>query len=487
MIKKSWKMLLLSAVFLSSGCSLLIDLDECETTLECTENFGAAATCTEGVCDVPTITSEHCKTFLGNPGAPNTLTIGVILALSGDEDGFGIPLKNSIEVAYNDLKDLKINGADLAILFCDDRSNEAGSLASAKHLAEVVKVPAIIGPEFSDHIKPILEGITRASKTVLISPSATAALISDLDDNSLIWRTAPSDKFQAEGIAKLLGSTKDALIAESKPADNIWVLTAGDGIYTGGLRDGLIESFPKSISPDSVENLNYPEDNFGAWAADNLPGLSAPNIVVILGFAEAWDLANVIDDLPGAKKPIFIFADGAKNQKQAVKYPDLAQRILGTAPQSVGDVSYAPYAAFRIKFNSAGFEGVDQAQFLPHAFDALYVISLAAGANGFTGPDIAKGLKRLSKGEKVSPTQAGVERALSVLRKDSKATVDYEGASGRLDFDAKGDPSRGSISLWCFDGKLLEDENTLLDSNNEFSFDPQTIFATEGCLEPFEQ
>ncbi len=483
MFKKSWKILLLSAALFGSGCSLLVDLDECETNADCSEKFGGASTCQEGVCEISSLTSDNCKISLGNPGAPDTLTIGVILALSGDQSGNGNPRKNAIEVAYNDLEKIKIDGSDLAILFCDDKSTLEGAIASAKHLAEVVKVPAIIGPQFSDQVKVILEDVTRASKTALILPSATAALISTLDDDNLVWRTAPSDTFQAESVAKLLGATKDALVAASKPADKIWVLTAGDGIYAGGLRDGLTQNFPTSIDPANVENLNYPEENFGAWVSENLANLPDPNIVVILGFAEAWDLANTIDDF-SESDPIFIFVDGAKNQKQAKAAPNLARRVLGTAPQNVGDNSYTPYTVFRAKYESAGFKDSAETQFLPHAYDALYLVALAAGANGFSGPNIAKGMERLSKGENIDPTRTGVEKAFSILREDSKATVDYGGASGKVDFDKNGDPSRNPISLWCFDGSTIKDENVLLDADNVFTFDSATIFSENGCLEP---
>ncbi len=482
-MKTPWLLPLITVVLLSSGCSLILDLEECETSAECTEKFGLTATCSSGICDVPSVTSPHCQTSLGNPGAPNTLTIGVILALSGSQEGNGTSRKNAIEVAYNDLEKIKINGSDLAVLFCDDQSTLEGSLASAKHLTDVLKVPAIIGPQFSDHVKPV-QNITKASKTVLVMPSASAALISTLDDDNLVWRTAPSDTFQAVAIARLLAATYKSLNAAGKTTDHIWVLTAGDGIYTGGLRDGLTKNFPDAIAQHSVKSLNYPVDNLDSWVNENLKSLPSPDIVIILGFTEAWNLAQKIKDFSTTTEPIFIMADGGKNQRHAKQFDELAQHVIGTAPQSVGDRTYGPYTAFRSKYLSANFKGVDQTSFLPHAYDALYLIAIAAGANGFTGPEIAEGLARMSEGEEIDPTREGVEKAFSILRKSSTATVNYKGASGKLDFDENGDPSQAPISLWCFDGNNLDDENILLSEENVFSFDPQIIFAAEGCLKP---
>lgn len=482
MTKKSWQILFLCVVLSVSGCSLLLDVKECEVSADCTEKFGKASTCQEGICDFPKVTSDNCKVSLGNPGAPDTLTIGVILALTGEQAGNGNARKDAIEVAYDDLEKLKIDGSDLAIQFCDDKSTLQGAIDSAKHLAEVVKVPAIIGPQFSDQVKDILRDVAKPNKTVLMLPSATAALISTVDDDNLVWRTAPSDRFQAESVAKLLSATKEALASASKPTDEIWVLTGGDGIYTSGLRDGLTENVPSSITPTYK---TYPQENFGAWVTENLSNLPEPNIVVVLGFTEAWDLANAIDDF-SSTKPIFIFVDAAKNQQKGGEFPKFAQRVIGTAPQSIGDTSYTPYSVFRAKFESAGFTAPAQTQFLPHASDALYLVALAAGANGFSGPQIAKGLGRLSSGQNIDPTRTGVEKAFSILRKDPKATIDYGGASGKVDFDENGDPSRNPISLWCFDGATIEDEGVLLDANNVFSFDRGTLFSVGGCLEPLE-
>lgn len=480
MFKKISKLGLVFVLLNISSC--FVEVEECKQSSECEEKYGNSAVCNDGICEVSTKALEACSETLGKPLAPNTLTIGVILALSGKEKDFGKPLKNAITVGYKDFEPIGINGSKVAVMFCDNKSSAEGSLNAAKYLAEVAKVPAIIGPEFSDHMQDILNQVLKKNETVLVSPATTATVISSFIDDDLVWRTAPSDIFQAEAIAKLLGQTKQALVDAQKPTDEIWVLAA-EGIYAEGLQDGLVKNLPTNIPRDSYKIFGYQRNNFDNFYNEKLAALATPNIVVILGLAEAWKLANTIDDQHPNNNIIFLFGDGSKNQQEAMVHKNLAHQILGTAPQSVGDPNYKPYSVFRARYTSNFSDDPDYAQFLPHALDAFYVVALAAGANGFTGKEIVKGLKRLSKGEKITSDRAGAQKAFSILQADPNATINFEGASGPVDFDGKGDVGRAPITLWCFDGTELSNQSTtLLDITGKFSFDKTSVFSKNGCL-----
>ncbi len=97
---------------------------------------------------------------------------------------------------------------------------------AAKHLVDDVQVPAILGPAFSGVAINTAKQITIPSKVLLVSASATSPLITDLDDDGLVWRTCPSDALQSDpaGRAGAGGRARDPrrAAAHAHRSDPAW-------------------------------------------------------------------------------------------------------------------------------------------------------------------------------------------------------------------------------------------------------------------------
>ncbi len=448
------------ALFVAWGCSLLVDFEECTSDADCASPSGAAGVCSDGICSTPAGTGElrggPCDEIIG-PGEADDFYIGVLLPLSGEEAGFGVPLLNAVRIAQGDFNALGgVRSSEISLLVCDTAGLDAQAIEGAEHLAEV-GVQAVIGPDFSRQVLDVANQVTISNEMVLVTPSGTAAPIRILDDNDLVWRTVANDAVQGRTLGLLVDRVVTEDLGLTWEQAEVLVLERAEDTYSAGLSEAIESVVPRAADASSLANFETYPENWEEFWISNRGDFAAPDVVVILGASEGWDFAEEIDAFFDSE-PIFVFADAAKNSEEAaVTDSALEGRILGTAPQNVGETDYIPYQSFRAKYQSDYDQDPNQFQFVANAFDALFVIALGASAEGLSGPQIAQGMKRLSdtEAEEISADQTGATRAIEILR--GEANVDYQGAAGPMNFDETGEPDFSSIALWCFeDGGVPE-------------------------------
>lgn len=459
------------AAVAAAGCSLVTDWSECAIDADCTARLGPRGVCTDEICSLPSaLTGGPCQRTVGEIDAPQALVIGILLPLTGPEGGFGVPLLKAVELAWANFDEIGgIDGRPIGLLICDTEGDNEVALAAGQHAVEVGRVSAIIGPDFSSQTIDIATKYAIPNDVLLVTPSGTAAAITSLADEDLVWRTAPSDSAQAAAIARLVQHEITVTRGLALDAPTVWILTRADDEYSVGLGDGLTAGFAPELAESAhLHRSAYPENWTDAWFAESALNLPAPDLVLLMGAAESWDIAEAIDDAFDSA-PTFFFPDAARNVEEAsVASPALQGRILGTAPQAVGDVNYTPYTTFRVKYQAEYEDDPNAFQFVANAYDALHLVALAAaGGGGVTGPELAEGMAKLSFGEPVSANSEGAQRGIDIL--SSGGTVDFEGASGRLDFDYNGDPSPSAISLWCFAEGAVPEVGHLLSADGTFT------------------
>jgi branched-chain amino acid transport system substrate-binding protein len=403
-----------------------------------------------------------------------------MLPLSGAEGADGRALLEAITLAQADFNGLSgVQNREIGLIICDTQGNDEVALEAGDHLVNTAGVEAIIGPNFSSQTVDVATEYAIPNDVLLVSPSATAVPISSLDDKGLVWRTTPSDALQAEAMGLLVSELINDKKAEQPAGEvvKLSVLARQDDVYAQGLRNSLPRFLPDEIvngDEDRYFSANY--QNSSAGQGTDYSGVIAevtvqrtdPDVVIILGFAEAWDIARLLDQEIGGQETLYVFADAGRVAEQAADptSDSLEGRVLGTTPRG-GDNGYAPWSAFRIKYNSASEGSAENIQYVANAYDAVYAIALAAAGSGFSGPEIADGMTELSQGEVVLATQEGAQQGMRL--RSQGASIDLQGASGELDFDENGDPTVGAISFWCLrDRKVPEANEALLNSSGEF-------------------
>ena len=151
----------------------------------------------------------------------------------------------------------------------------------------------------------------------------------------------------------------------------------------------------------------------------------------------------------------FLFCDGTKSEELAVAVgPEKLEGMMGTAPG-------APAGEASLKFNAdytAQFGELPTSPFIANTYDAMALIGLAvfaAETKGLepTSKNIRDHLREVANppGSFIGPGE--FEKAFGELK--AGKPINYEGASGSVDFDANGDVL-APIEIWRFhDGKIV--------------------------------
>lgn len=451
----------------------------CTTNTECAQRFGKDYVCVpaEGACK--DLRSENCQTVVGTPAADDALIIGAIGPTSGVDEGIGVPIENAIRVAVGDFKDaaaaLDDKPRPLVMVGCDDESSTEAAVAAAEHLVSVGS-PAIIGAAFSG-ITLNVSDVTIPAGALLISPSATAVGIGSLVDNSLVWRTAPPDSYQAHAISLYIDDFLKAQVG-AVPALKVAVLHRGDayGAELGKtLEDEMILNGARPT--DAVNNANYIRFDYGdpddpqAHPPKLEEAVAAvldlhPHIIVLAGFSEAvTDLFVPIEkdwappaDPDPPPRPFYVMTDGVVGSALWDTIGDqneLRTRVTGTTPgRARSNPVFQAFASnYAESFTDAGGAEVFGAA---EAFDAAYLIGYAAATipeGPVTGQKLAQGIgKMVPPGSPIDAGPDGIAEALQLLRDGE--TLDFTGASGPLDFDLGKGEASADIQIWCLPAGL---------------------------------
>jgi branched-chain amino acid transport system substrate-binding protein len=470
---------------LHAGCSLLVDFDECTSAADCKPDPNANVACQDKVCVSTPLVLEGATCTIparSKAAAPDAIRVGFIMPLSGDDGAYGQAILRSVELAIEEFNSVGgVRGRPIGLITCDSQAKEDLALAAARHLA-AARVSAIIGPDYSSHTLAVANEVTIPNKIFLISPAATSALISELDDEDLVWRTIISDLIQGEALAKL---TSDLIAKSAAPnTTKITILLPEGDTYSSGLAEILLSGLPQryqSSNKDLISVIRYPNASAGMSNiyASTITALSneavKPRIIVLLGATESWELIRGVEMILPDLKPIYVMPDAPKNEDAARRQlpnpsADLRARILGTVAKTP-DQSYPPYNAFAIRFLLKYPTITPNASSVAQGYDAAYLVGLAIAAGGPSGKDIARGMRKLSDPNAMRFI-ADTTKLPAVLADLTKGrSINYEGASGPLDFNAKGDPSTGAVAIWCLeqDGSLTEQTLPLLDESGAFT------------------
>lgn len=459
------------AAQVSGACSLITQISECDTDADCN-----GATCSDGLCSsggaacTPAsciaergagwlcgkagacveATTPLCARTFGPIGAPNTLVIGAVLPLSGGGESFGGPIEQGVDLAVRELNEAGGlgGGRSLAIISCDDGGNLEQARTVTRHLAEVVGVPAIVGPTFSGIYLSIVQEITRAAGTLTISPSATSPLITGLDDAGLAWRTAASDRFQGIALAALV---------ETAPSLRRIVALGKDDAYGRGLLDAIGPALSARLGQDAFRPRTYPDPakttspDYAGAVAGALSGFGAPDAVIVLGTTESITVMQLVETrlAETSTRTRYFFADGGKVPDLLTAIgdaPGLRARVVGTeADHASGDT----FAKFSLRVQQA-FGVASPGIYAANAYDAVYVIAASAvtleQGTKPTGANLASGIARLVSGRALEVGPMDWSTARSVLA--AGGSIDLRGASGPLDFDLATGEAPANVALW---------------------------------------
>ncbi len=375
-----------------------------------------------------------------------SVTVGLVMELTGPAGEYGQAGAKSVEMAFRDLNDA--GGPHGCKLIADTRDSQSqGALAvdAANQLVQLKKTPVIIGGIISSVSIPILTSVTGPDKIVQVSPASSSPTLTNLGregkTNGMFFRTITSDALQGTAAAKYAldqGFRKIAIIHVNNDF-GVNMLTEFSKAYKA-LGGEIV-----SVTPYNEKQSSYDAEVSKGVASkpDGLYLIATP--VDGATIARAWISQGGPDKFllnDGMNSPDFISSVGAKYLNDAYGTSS------GTSPTASTEYFNANYKAF-----SGGIDPSNPAA--DRSYDAGAIVGLAIAAAPTADPIAIRDaiFKVTAKdGEVIHAGKADFAKALDLLK--AGKPIRYEGVIGPVSFDQYGDIT-GPFRLWKItDGKV---------------------------------
>ncbi len=377
-----------------------------------------------------------------------TVIIGSGIAMAdvkvGFLGGFTGPLKSMTPAVYKAAKlAIKhvndqggaLDGVKIIMPNADTTCADTDAAAkAADNLVNTEKVVALVGALCSSATISVAEKVAIPAGVTIVSPASTSPAITSLKDEDLVFRTTPSDLYQGSVMARLLMSKGIKRIA----------ITHVDNDYGKGFANALAAAF---LAAGGKIDANEPheEDKADYRAEIRTLASSGVDTLVVLAYANGSGQTIIRQAVESGDFDQFVGGDGMVNDTLISAIgADKLRGMIATKP-GVPDTTSARVfkkLALRDDLNPT-------ATFAAQSYDAAFLLALAIEKNGSAEREgLSKALRAVATapGEVILPGEWKKAKALIKAGKE----INYEGATGSLDFDKAGDVSGVIIELGVY-------------------------------------
>ncbi|MCH7617384.1 MAG: ABC transporter substrate-binding protein [Chloroflexi bacterium] len=388
------------------------------------------------------VVAAPCEDGPGVTGLLDDLKIGVLVPFTGALATFGPEYENAARLAAKCINDAGgVNGGAVEIVTGDTATAAEQGVSEATRLVDVESVVGIVGAASSAVTLAVAESVTGPGQVLHISPASTSPALSAAADDDFLFRTPISDAAQGVLLAQLI-------------ADDLGYTSVCAMYVNNAYGQGLLDSFTlayedgggtvtASVAHDDAQSVSYAAQ-LQQCTADS------PEALVAISYPVGQATVYLREALEGSVIGEFVFVDGTRDDEMFAELGwENFDGMQGTAPGALttdfGDDFDALY--------EAEFGELYQTPFVREAYDATVAIVLAAAAAGTNTDSVAirDSLRDVANppGDVYGPGADDVGDA--VVAAAAGTDIDYQGASGSVDFDANGDITFGAIEIWQVD------------------------------------
>lgn len=369
------------------------------------------------------------------------LKLGSLTPTTGDLSSIGQNMPIAVQLAVDTINACGgVNDKPVTLINEDDQTDPTAGGAAMTKLAEVDKVAGVVG-SFASSVSSAAVDVAVRNKVMQISPGSTSPVFTTraaAGEFDGYWaRTAPPDSYQAPALA---------VLAMKKGFKRVSTVVINND-YGVGFEQEFVKAFEKLggtiVNKEKPVRYDPKAATLDSEAAAAFAG--EPDAVLGVLYAETGSVLLKAAYEQGLTEGVtLLLTDGVYSPdftKQVGTTSDSKSIIagaLGTVPGADG-----PALADFTKLWTEK-TGKEMTAYVPHSWDAAIAMMLAAeAADANTGEGIKGKLMEVTSGdgEEVSDPCAAI-----ALVREGKA-INYQGASGNIDFDANGDVA-GSYDVW---------------------------------------
>jgi branched-chain amino acid transport system substrate-binding protein len=367
-------------------------------------------------------------------GGDGTLQIGYVLPQTGQLAFLGPPQIEAVRYAISEINAAGgVLGTQVPEPAAGDESDQAAVAQQSADRVLAAGVDALIGAAASGRSLDIIDRVTGA-QVVQCSGSNTAPTFTDYNDGDFYFRTAPSDALQGPVMA-------ETIVADGR--SNVAIVARADD-YGVGLAEATATALEEAGATVALNETYDPNaQNFDALV-QQVQG-AQPDAVVVISFEEGTQILQGLLEAGMGPNTVGVYgSDGLRSEELpslvAPGDPAALAGMKGTAPASEENAQF-------LSGLRAFAPDLVETQYAPQVFDCVNVVALAAEA---AGSDASTAIA----GEMVGVTRDGTACSSFAECKEllgAGEDIDYQGASGPLDFVPAGEPGTASIEVYGFD------------------------------------
>tara|TARA_B100001123_G_C15291082_1_gene1017461 strand:+ start:659 stop:1840 length:1182 start_codon:yes stop_codon:yes gene_type:complete len=350
--------------------------------------------------------------------------VGIILGFTGPIESLTPAMRDSAKLAFTEAAEsgALLGGESIKIYEADSTCVDSAAAVAAAEGVVAKGASAIMGADCSGVTGAIATNVAVPNGVVMVSPSATSPGLTDLDDNGLFFRTAPSDARGGQILAN---------IASDRGLKSV-AITYTNNDYGKGLADVFEAAF--TANGGTVTAVASHEDGKGDYSAEvGVLGSAGGDALVVVGYLDQGGKGMIEASLESGAFDTFVLSDGMIGQSIVDAIGSSLNGSFGSLPgtDSDGATKFAKVA------KAAGIDS--SGPYTGESYDAAALIVLAMQAgNSSDRQSIADNLMSVANapGEEILPGQLG--KALVILK--DGGSINYQGATD-VEFTGVGEAS----------------------------------------------
>ena len=371
------------------------------------------------------------------PALADDVKMGFLADVTGPIAGFAGGMVSAGNLAVDEVNAQGgiLGGSKLVSVTADGACSADTAGPAADRLVNSEKVTAIFGAYCTGATIAAANTAAIPGNVVMISPSATAPTLTTLKDNDLVFRTAISDAFQGSKAATLLLSQGIKEVG----------VTYVNNDYGKGLADQFTKTFTDGGGKVTASVAH--EDGKADYRPE-IGQIEATGVqtLVIYGYENAGGGAILNQAIEAGSFTKFVGGDGmAGDALLASRDAASLEGMILTQSSAASGEAYDIYAKLA---TDAGL--VPDTTYGPQSYDAAFLLALAIEKNGSADREgVSKALREVanSPGEVIHPGEW--QKAVDLIK--AGTDINYEGASGPIEFDDAGDVA-GGIDYFVIEG-----------------------------------
>ncbi|GGL53977.1 amino acid ABC transporter substrate-binding protein [Halocalculus aciditolerans] len=367
------------------------------------------------------------------------MKLGLLFPETGDLGSLGKPMRDAGELAA-----IIVNDADVDITVdtqSEDTQTDPSQGVSAANSLVNAGYPMVNGPASSGVNLPVCKQVFIPNNVVGSSPSSTAPSVTSLDDNDLVYRTAPSDALQGRVLAQIAYERQ-----EDRTASTMFV----NNDYGQQLSDAFVGAFEdKGGTVQQTVSFEKGQSSYTSRLQSALSG--NPDTLIVVGYPESGVqlFKDYYSNFSGEHN--ILLTDGMAEASMPSKVGNPMDNAKGSAPLPSGPANDFFTQQYKDEYGS------EPTVFTPHSFDSAMVMILANAHAGENTGSAVKESMRMVANPADGATDVGpdnIAEGISEVLDGNR--VNYSGASSSVDFDENGDMSAVTYQYWGFGDGVIE-------------------------------